>query len=62
MSAPADQSQETPKLRFPKEYAADSQETKERRRKLFAAINAGYSKESEEAANRVHEEFFGKYE
>jgi hypothetical protein len=62
MSAPADKSQETPKLRFPKEYAADSPETKERRRKLFAAINAGHSKASEEAANRIHEEFFGKYE
>jgi hypothetical protein len=47
---------ELPKLRFPSWYDPDSPEVKERRRKLFAAIDAGYSKEAEEAMDKLARE------
>jgi hypothetical protein len=44
------------KLRFPRWYDPNSPEVIERRRKLFASINAGYSKEAEQAMDKLADE------
>ena len=61
MSEPADKSAEKPEFRFPKEYGAGTPEMIERRRKLFAAINAGRTKETDAAAQRAYEHFFSRF-
>jgi hypothetical protein len=43
-------------LRFPPWYDPNSPEVIERRRKLFAALEAGYSKEAEEAMDKLARE------
>jgi hypothetical protein len=47
---------EASKLRFPSWYHPNSSEVIERRRKLFAAINTGYTKEGEEAMDQLARE------
>jgi hypothetical protein len=51
--ATAPSKKEVPKLRFPPWYDPDSPVVKERRRKLFEALAAGYSPEAEEAMERI---------
>jgi len=43
----------TPKLRLPSWYDPNSPEVKERRRKLFAALNAEHSPEGVAAMDRI---------
>ena len=55
-SADTNSSNGIAKLRFPSWYDPNSPEVKQRRRKLFAAIDAGYSKEAEEAMDKLARE------
>jgi hypothetical protein len=56
-----DEANPVPTLRIRKDYDPYSEETKERRRKLFDAIERGRTPETDAAMNKFADRFLGRF-